>query len=342
MGPGRAVDRRGGAHLRLPVPEGGRLPGGGPDRPRHDLGRGPVPPRRGGVEPGQLLAGAHRGAARLRTREAAVSNLASTAVANTLPGGAAIGIGVTATMQRSWGIPVSEMALASVVSGIWNNFLKLGLPIVALALLVATGGAGAGLVTAAAVGVLVLVLAVVGFALLLRSERLATSMGSLAARVASAAVRPLGRGPVLGWGESARGFRDHVTGLLSHRWARITVTTVVSHVSLFAVLLVALRNVGVSEDEVGWVTVLAAFAFIRLLSAVPVTPGGLGVVELGLTAALGSGLPEATKSQIAAAVLLFRALTWFAPIPLGIGCWVFWRLRGSWRRTIEERRAMPA
>jgi uncharacterized membrane protein YbhN (UPF0104 family) len=94
----------------------------------------------------------------------------------------------------------------------------------------------------------------------------------------------------------------------------------------------------VSDDEVSWIKVLAAFAFIRLLSAVPVTPGGLGVVELGLTAALGSGLPDATKNQVAAAVLLFRALTWFAPIPLGIGCWMFWRSNKSWRHSVEERR----
>jgi uncharacterized membrane protein YbhN (UPF0104 family) len=276
----------------------------------------------------------------LRLPEAAVSNLASTAVANTLPGGAALGIGVTATMQRSWGIPVSEMALASVVSGIWNNYLKLGLPVVALALLAVTGDVGPGLAAAALVGVLVLLVAVVAFALLVRSERLAARMGLLAQRVASAVLGVFGRGPVRGWDDDARRFRAHVSGLLVHRWARITSSTVVSHLSLFLVLLVALRNVGVSEDEVSWAAVLAAFAFIRLLSAVPVTPGGLGVVELGLTAALGSGLPEGTKSQVAAAVLLFRALTWFAPIPLGVGCWFFWRAKGSWRHTLEERRAL--
>ena len=42
-------------------------------------------------------------------------------------------------------------------------------------------------------------------------------------------------------------------------------------------------------------------------------------LELGLTAALGSGLPDGTKNQIAAAVLLYRALTWLLPIPLGSG-----------------------
>jgi uncharacterized membrane protein YbhN (UPF0104 family) len=125
--------------------------------------------------------------------------------------------------------------------------------------------------------------------------------------------------------------------LLEHRWLWITTTTLVSHLSLFAVLLIALRHVGVSNDEVEWQQVLAAFAFVRLVSAVPITPGGLGLVELGLTAALGSGLPDGTKNQIAAAVLLYRALTWLAPIPLGVACWLFWRSNRSWRRNPDER-----
>ena len=121
--------------------------------------------------------------------------------------------------------------------------------------------------------------------------------------------------------------------------ALITAATIISHISLYLVLLVALRDVGVSNDEVSWAKVLAAFAFVRLLSAVPVTPGGLGVVELGLTAALGSGLPDAAKNQVAAAVLVYRFLTWFAPVPLGIVAWLFWRSNRSWRNSAIARRA---
>ncbi len=273
----------------------------------------------------------------LSTREAAVSNLASTAVANTLPGGGALGIGVTVRMQNSWGIPVSEVALAGVVSGIWNNFVKLGLPVIALGLLAVTGEAGIGLATAAIVGLAVLVAAIVLFALVLRSESLAWRVGELAGKVATATARPLRRGPMSGWGDGAVRFRDSTIGLLTGRAVRITLATIASHLSLFLVLLVALRHVGVSNNEVSWVKVLSAFAFVRLLSAVPVTPGGLGVVELGLTAAMGSGLPDATQNQIAAAVLVYRALTWFAPIPLGMICWIFWRSNTSWRRTVDER-----
>jgi putative heme transporter len=40
----------------------------------------------------------------------------------------------------------------------------------------------------------------------------------------------------------------------------ITLATLVSHLSIYLVLLVALRHVGVSDAEVSWVQVLAWFA----------------------------------------------------------------------------------
>jgi len=277
---------------------------------------------------------------RLRWREAGVANLASTAVANTLPGGGALGVGVTFTMQRSWGLPIYETALAALLVGVWSNFVKLGLPIVALGLLAVEGEAGAELTTAAIIGAIVLVAAVALLALLLSRATLAERIGVVAGRLASAVLRRVHRPPVEGWGDATSRFREETIGILRGRWVLLTATTVVSQLSLFLVLLVALRVVGVSDSEVSTVKVLAAFAFIRLLSAVPITPGGLGVVELGLTAALGSGLDPATKSQIAAAVLLYRGLTWLLPVPLGVGAWMFWRVHKSWLHSPEERRAL--
>ena len=273
----------------------------------------------------------------LRLREAAVVTLASTAISNTLPGGAALGVGVTVTMQRSWGFSAPSIALGAVISGIWNNFVKLGLPIVALGLLAATGKAGAALAVAAVVGLLVLFVCVLVFGLLLRSERLAAKVGTIAQRALSGVVRLAHRPRPTDWSSRAMRFREDTIGLLRGRSMRITATTLLSHLSLFLVLLLALRHVGVSQEEVSWVKVLAAFAFVRLLSAVPVTPGGLGVVELGLTAAIGSGLADPAQNQVAAAVLVYRALTWFVPIPLGIVSWLFWRSNHSWKRSIDSR-----
>ncbi len=271
---------------------------------------------------------------RLRLREAAVANLASTSVSNTMPGGGALAIGVTMSMQRSWGHPVAETTLAMVVSGVWNNFVKLGLPVVALGLLALNGEAGPGLAVGAVIGLAVLIVVIGMFALLLRSDRTAALVGRSTGQAISAVLRILRRPPVTGWDVRAVAFRGEVVALLTHRWLRITITSLVSHVSLFLVLLLALRHVGVSNEEVSWQLVLAAFSFVRLVSAIPITPGGLGLVELGLTAALGAGLPESTRNEIVAAVLVYRALTWLLPIPLGVGCWVFWRMNRSWRHDV--------
>ena len=117
----------------------------------------------------------------------------------------------------------------------------------------------------------------------------------------------------------------------------LTIATLVSHISLFLVLLIALRHVGVSQEELSWIAVLAAFSFVRLISALPVTPGGVGVVELGYAAVLTIGLDDITSAQVVAAILVFRAVTYLLPIPLGLISYVIWRFNSSWKMSEEER-----
>ncbi|MDH3471537.1 MAG: lysylphosphatidylglycerol synthase domain-containing protein [Acidimicrobiia bacterium] len=268
----------------------------------------------------------------LRLGQAAISNQASTAVSNTMPGGGILGVGVTFAMYRSWGFTTADFARATVVSGIWNNYVKLGMPIVALALLALSGDAGAAEIISAIVGLGVLFGAIVILWLMVRSEGMARKLGDLGARVLSRLRRLIRKPPIEGGGDSAVDFFRRTGELLKARWLRLTVSTLVSHISLYIVLLVALRNVGVSEDEIGWIKILAAYAFVRLISAIPITPGGLGVVELGVTAALSIGADEALDAQIVAAVLLFRFITFVLPIPLGAASYVFWRRNKSWRK----------
>ena len=49
------------------------------------------------------------------------------------------------------------------------------------------------------------------------------------------------------------------------------------------------------------------------------------------------GLDDITSAQVVAAILVFRAVTYLLPIPLGIISYVIWRLNRSWRMTEEER-----
>ena len=84
--------------------------------------------------------------------QSAVETQTSTTIANILPAGGALAIAMTAAILSSWGFTAGEITLFVGVTGIWNIFAKLGLPVVALALLVLTGHSYPALVAAAAVG----------------------------------------------------------------------------------------------------------------------------------------------------------------------------------------------
>jgi uncharacterized membrane protein YbhN (UPF0104 family) len=84
-------------------------------------------------------------------------------------------------------------------------------------------------------------------------------------------------------------FHARTLDLVAHRWVAITVASLVSHLSLYLVLLVALRDVGVSDAEVGWAEVLAVFAFAWLTTAIPLTPGGGRVRGGGAVHRAGGG-----------------------------------------------------
>jgi uncharacterized membrane protein YbhN (UPF0104 family) len=135
-------------------------------------------------------------------------------------------------------------------------------------------------------------------------------------------------------------FRSDTIGLVSAKWPALTVTTLASNLALYLVLLIALRAVGVSGEVLTWTQVLGIFSLVRLLSAFPITPGGVGLVELGyiggLVLAAGGqpGVPAGElRAEIAAAVLIFRALTYVVPIPLGALTYVVWQRKRSWRVT---------
>ena len=265
----------------------------------------------------------------LTYRQAMVLVESTTAVANAVPGGSAVAVGLTYGMLGSWGFSRSRSTLSVVVSGLWNNFAKLGLPVLALALVALQGDASPARVSAAVFGIAALVGSVVVFALVLRREEFARQLGDVAARGASRVRRMVGKGPVEGWGDATAKFRARTLGLVSRAWLRLTVATVVSHLSLYLVLLVALRHIGVSNAEVRWTEVLAVFAVVRLLTAIPITPGGLGVVELGMIAGLTAAGGD--EPEVVAAVLVYRGLTYLLPIPLGLFAYLFWRRNSSWR-----------
>ena len=247
----------------------------------------------------------------------------TTALSIVVPGGAAVGIAGAYGMLRRWGFPPAEVARAVTLVSLWNQLANLSYPIVALFLLTATGAETAVLATAAFVGVAVLGVVVGVLVLVFYSNRMAAEIGDAAARGASWARGRLRRGPVTWGGSSFERFRVSVVGILRRRWHLLTLTTFAGSLTVFAVLLVALRALGVTGSEVSAAEAFAAWSLARILGTIPITPGGIGVVELSLTASLiGFG---GDNAGVVAAVLVYRFLTVVPTLALGLLGAATWR-----------------
>jgi uncharacterized membrane protein YbhN (UPF0104 family) len=277
----------------------------------------------------------------LRLSRAAVLTQTTTSVANTFPAGGAIAVGLTYEILTSWGFTGTNVALYVAVTGIWNIFVKLGLPVISVAVLAVTGQSGSAYVVAAIVGVAVLAVAVGLLWALFSSEHLARRIGDGLGAAFSFVLKLFKRPPRTDGGDRAVRFRADTIGLVERRWLRLTLTTVLSHLALAFVLLLSLRFLGVSEQDVSTAQVLAVFAFGRLLSAVPITPGGVGVIDLGYIGGLTAVAPDGSRAAIVGAVLMFRALTYGIQIPLGAFTYLIWRAKKDWRRDTPPEGALP-
>jgi len=266
----------------------------------------------------------------LRHAQAVTVNVTGSAVSNLLPLGGAAGLATTFAMLGSWGFPPATVALSALVTGVWNVFAKLVLPLVALAGLLLAGDVATGrLAVGAAVGVAVLAVALAVLAGTLTSERVARGVGRVLQAVGHAVLR-LARSPRrLDWAHAVPARRHLVIDLVRVAWLRMTVGLIGFLGSQALLLYLSLHALG---GSLGPAQVFAGYAFGRLLTTLPVTPGGVGVTETGvagLLVALGSDGDTATS-----AVLLFSGFAFFAEFPAGAAGYVVWATRRSWRRPL--------
>lgn len=127
-----------------------------------------------------------------------------------------------------------------------------------------------------------------------------------------------------------RGRRSLVAARLLDGWARIrslplaptslaaaAAGMLLSWLADLSVLVVAFLSLG---EQPPWSGLVLAYILGQVASAVPVTPGGLGVVEGSLTAALVAfgGCPASALT----AVLLYRLISHWAVVPAGALAWL--------------------
>jgi putative heme transporter len=206
---------------------------------------------------------------RLRLHQAAAVSLGSSAVANTVPAGGAVALGLTWRMLASWGIGTQDFVRYTLVSGLWNVFARLSLPIVALLVAAVSGKSGGVPPVAAYCGAGALLVIAAGLRFLLRSQRCALRAGQLLQSTERLGCRVARRQPSRRMADGLLSFRAGTSAMMAERGIRITVTTMLANIAFCLVLVACLRASGLTQGQVSWQASLAAFAIVRLLTVIP-------------------------------------------------------------------------
>jgi uncharacterized membrane protein YbhN (UPF0104 family) len=226
----------------------------------------------------------------LSHRRALLLSLTGSAVANVLPLGGAAGVALNYRMTRTWGFSSASFASYTVVTNLWDVLAKLLLPVLLVPVLVLGLPVHAGLARLILGTVVALPMVCGAAALLIAHPRIAGRLGARVERL-----------------------RLMVASTVTGAWRRLSAGTAVYTLLLFTLLVSCLTVTGAG---VGLGVVLLAFCAERLATLAGLTPGGLGMVEVGLAGALMLA-PGADATGVAAGVLLYRALTFGLEIPVG-------------------------
>ena len=247
------------------------------------------------------------------------SQLAGNAMAKIAPGGGAVGAAVQYRMLVQSGIEGPRAVSGLTAANLLTLGIVLALTVLALPALVT--GAADDRLGRAGVGALVLFVVVFAAGLVVVAWdgplRLA---GRVVQRIRNALRRraqPLEQLPARLLHE-----RDRIVTNVGRRWKASLGAGVARWVLDYASLLAALAAVG-AHPRPGFV--LLAFCTAQLLAQIPVTPGGLGFVEAGLTATLG--LAGVATGDAVLATLAYRLFNYWLPLPLGLGAAVLHRHR---------------
>lgn len=258
----------------------------------------------------------------LSARQGTSLFLVSNALSNVPPGG--LDVVSRYQMTRSWGFSAGSATSATLLSWISVTVGRLLVPVVAVFVLGLRGVADGDLDAAAVVGLLVALVIGAVLVLVLRSPRLAIRAGDVLGRFVTWALGLFGRSATTDFGALLREFHTQSADVLQTRWRLSLATGLAAQAATYVVLFLSLRFVGLGSDDLHWSAALAAFALVAIVTTVPLLniPGIAETVYIAvLTEAAGTG----SSDRIAAAVFVFRLLTWLAPIVVGGLAFSRWR-----------------
>lgn len=239
------------------------------------------------------------------------SLMAGNAAGRMMPGGSGAAAAVQFKLLRDAGVETAHASVGLATAAALQIGAVLILPIVALPALLINSSTPSGVLPMAALSVSMFVVLTVSAAVVFLTNRPLRGLGNLIDRV-------LGRLP----GNRQAGAPTASRMLATRDSLRVEFgpnLTLVVYLALGRVLfeylglVLALKALG---SEVGPVLLVAVFSGATMLAMIPLTPGGLGFVETGLTGGLALlGIPPATAVS---AALLYRLFSYWLPIPIGL------------------------
>jgi putative heme transporter len=250
----------------------------------------------------------------------ATSQLASGAIGRVVPGGAAAAAALQYRMLWQAGLERATVATGLAAGSVLLLAALASLPLLAVPAFVAGRKIPDGLLNA---GILALVLFVFLFALgalLVVSDRVVRWVGRTTTQILRR-VRPRRPAPE-GLPDRFSEQRSLVLLTLGRHWPGAVAAAEGRWLFDFLTLLAALQAV---DARPRLTLALLAYCAAQLLAQVPITPGGLGIVEAGMTGTLAlAGVPAAAA---AVAVLAYRMASYWLPLPVGGAAWFLHRRR---------------
>lgn len=242
---------------------------------------------------------------------AGTSQLTSNAVSRVVPGGAVVGGALYYQMLSVSGVHAGVAAAALAAVSFISTLVLLALPGVALAAAALSAPIPDDLLPVAIAGTVLFILMFGAAVVLVVFDAPLRVIGRMVDKVGGWVAARIHRD----WyfrPESLLERRNEVVAALGRRWRSAVSFAVLNWLFDYLALVVALVAVG-AEPRAS--LVLLAFAASAVLGMIPITPGGLGFVEAGLTATLVvAGIPS---GDALLATLAYRLFQFWLPIPAG-------------------------
>jgi uncharacterized protein (TIRG00374 family) len=269
----------------------------------------------------------------LRTRQwfpVVTSQLAGNAITLIMPGGAAVGAAVQFRMLAVSGSDTAEAVGALASYSLLGVGGLLALPVLALPVILLGSPVNRGLVNAAALGAAGFVVFAAFGAVLLAYDAPLRWAGRAAEWAANLVRRK--RPPVTRLADSLVEQRNEIRAVLGEQWWQALLLSAGRLAFDYLCLLACLRATG-SRPRPS--LILVAYAVAGIIAMIPITPGGLGLVEASLTGLLV--LAQVDSSQAVLATLGYRLCSYWAPLLAGPVAYGLFRVR--YRHGPEEQQS---